>query len=286
MRETCFEAKIDELLAYPEHYFGESPSERWLLLCSSLSNYQIRLANFVIGNNRKWELVSALQKTIRRADKPTALKLISGFANMPEEYAYFLRRMCVIACEDVGPADDTLVKFVIACATIFSPKKMGGENHRLLCFLSEQMCDLPIRSRVYCSCESISLAAKNGTMPNLSTDDLEILSAIAKQKEIVQAAATVVHSWQKRNNWRAEGMMKFVGFSLPMEPEIINDPVPMSRTIFDLPSYCYDMHTRIGLAVLRRLVHGVGGAEAIRDLFVRNGTNSAHKAIWRSPVHG
>src|SRR5438105_11323137 len=106
MPKTHFESKLEELLAYPERWFGEAASERWFDLCSSLSTYQAPSLNFVIEKGRKWELVSALQKAIRRADKATALHVISGIANMPEEYGYFLRRMCVIACEDVGPADD------------------------------------------------------------------------------------------------------------------------------------------------------------------------------------
>ena len=32
------------------------------------------------------------------------LHLLSAIEGMPEEYAYFWRRLCVIACEDVGPA--------------------------------------------------------------------------------------------------------------------------------------------------------------------------------------
>jgi replication-associated recombination protein RarA len=131
-------SSLQELLTYPKRRFGEPASERWFDLCSSLGTYQAPSLNFPIEKERKWELVSALQKAIRRADKATALKLISGTTSIPDEYSYFWRRMCVIACEDVGPADHTLVKFVVACATIFSPQKMGPENHRLLCFLAEQ----------------------------------------------------------------------------------------------------------------------------------------------------
>jgi replication-associated recombination protein RarA len=61
--------------------------------------------------------------------------------SMPEEYAYFWRRLCVIACEDVGPADDVLASFVIACSTVFPPKKTAGANYRIICHLAEQMCD-------------------------------------------------------------------------------------------------------------------------------------------------
>src|SRR5437763_2027584 len=104
MPETLVQAESEQLLAYPELCFGQPASERWLDLCSSLSTYQAPSLNIPIEKDRRWELVSALQKAIRRADKATALKLISRIASMPEEYGYFWRRMSVIACEDIGPA--------------------------------------------------------------------------------------------------------------------------------------------------------------------------------------
>src|SRR5579864_8206885 len=220
MQEINLEAKIDELLAYPTQCFGEPASERWLSLCSSLSKYQSGSANFAIDKDRKWELVSGLQKSIRRADKSTALQLISGIRNMPEEYAYFWRRMCVIGCEDIGPADETLVKFIVACATVFSPKKMRLENHRLLYFLTEQMCDLPTRSRIGCSLEIISLAAEKRALPSLGPEDTVILDAIARQKAAVQAANTPLFEWQKKNKWRTEGLVTFLGLELPLEKKV------------------------------------------------------------------
>ena len=279
MQGPHLEAKAEELRSYPAHCFSEPASPRWLELCSALGTYEAPWDDLALDSDRKWELTSGIQKAIRRADKATALKLISGIASIPGEYTYFLRRMCVIACEDIGPADDTLVRFTIACATLFSARRAAAENHRLLCFLAEQMCDLLIRSRVYCSCETISLAAEKGMTPALSTDDLEILAAIARQKEAVQTATSGVDSWQRKNNWRSAGMLKFVGFSLPLPTSINSDPLPRSRIIFDLPSYCYDVHTRIGLAVLRRLLQGVNGAEGVRGLLQRNCTNIPHKVL-------
>ncbi len=195
-------SRLQELLTYPERCFGQPALQKWVYLCSSLSTYQAPSLNFPIEKARKWELVSALQKAIRRADKATALRLISGVANMPEEYGYFWRRMCVTACEDVGPADHILVKFVVACATIFSPQKMGPENHRLLCFLAEQMCDLATRSRVCCSFEIVSLAVEKGALPSLESEDRMILDAIARQKAAVHAANTPIYEWQKKHNSR------------------------------------------------------------------------------------
>ena len=74
-------SRLQELRTYPEHCFGEAASERWFGLCSSLSTYQAPSLNFPIEKDRKWELVSALQKAIRRADTATALKLIFGSAS-------------------------------------------------------------------------------------------------------------------------------------------------------------------------------------------------------------
>ncbi len=280
MRETYLEAKFEKLLAYPEHCFGEPASERWLSLCSSLSKCQIPSGKFAIERDRKWELVSALQKAIRRADKSTALRVISGTVNMPEEYAYFLRRLCVIACEDVGPSDDTLVKFVIACATMFSTQKPGPENFRLLRFLVQQMCDVPIRSRIYCSYEILSHATEKMAQPRLRPEERMIVDAIFQQKQTVNAGNTRLHEWQKQQSWRTAGLLKFVGFSLPLESHVRTDPLPAYKTIFDLPSYCYDMYTRVGLTVLRRLVHGVPGAHAIRDFFHWNSVRvPSHKVL-------
>ena len=279
MRQAHLQGEFEKLLAYPEHCFGERASEKWLSLCSSLSNYQAPSTSFPIEKNRKWELTSALQKSIRRADKTTALQLIAGIANMPEEYGYFLRRMCVIACEDVGPADDTLVRFTIACATIFSPKKLATDNHTLLCFLAEQMCDRPVRSRIYCSYSAIEPGIISSDLPQLSGADESIVSAIRKRLKAAQAQGNPQLAWQKKNDWRAEGLLKFVGLSLSEESCVNTDPLPPSRTIFDLPSYCYDMHTRIGLSVLHRLIRGTHGARGIREFFRQNRTNLAHKAV-------
>ena len=206
-----------------------------------------------------------------------ALHLLS--AVMPEEYAYFWRRLCVIACEDVGPADDTLAAFVVACSTVFLPKKTGSENYRIFCFLAQQMCDLVIRSRIYCSCGAIEPATIKSELPELRTQDKSIISAIMQRRAAVQVPENPWREWQKKNDWRAEGLLKFVGLTLPMEMTTMDTLVPPSKMLFDLPSYCYDMHTRVGLQMLKRLVRGVKGAEGIKEFFQRNSVKAPYRAL-------
>src|SRR5713101_9412864 len=134
--DFMFLGQLQKLLSYPESRWGDTASNRWVSLCTGLRDYQAPCTSVAINKERKWELVSAFQKSIRRGDKQMALGLISAMDSMPEEYAYFWRRLCDIACEDVGPADDNLAAVGVACATVFTPKKTGNKNYDLICFLA------------------------------------------------------------------------------------------------------------------------------------------------------
>jgi len=272
-------AQFQELLSYPQCRWAEAASERWRSLCNGLRDYNAPSRAFVIDTERKWELVSAVQKSIRRGDKQMALRLISAMDSMPKEYGYFWRRLCVIACEDVGPADDVLASFVVGCATVFPPKKTGRQNYDLICFLAEQMCDLSNRSRIYCSYAAIEPAAIKAELPELSSQDKSIITAIMQRRAAVEAPENPWRAWQKKNDWRAEGMLKFIGLTLPMELNRVHAPIPAYKMLFDLPSCCYDVHTRVGLRVLQRLVQGVQGAEGINEFFKKNRITGKHRAL-------
>jgi hypothetical protein len=274
-----FDRQIEELARYPSKWWGEDPSDRWVSLCSGIRGYRPPDRTLTLDGSRKWELVSAFQKSIRRAEKTTALRLVSAMDSMPGEYAYFWKRLCVIACEDIGPADDVLASFVVACATVFPPKATGSKNYDLFCFLSEQMCDLPHRSRIYCSCGIIEPAAISSTLPELEPGDGEIISAILACKGLVQRAETPWRAWQKKNDWRTQGLLRFVGFTPLLELTIDDTPVPPSKILFDLPSYSYDMYTRVGLAVLRWLMRDAKGAEGLRDLLRENKMKAPQKGL-------
>ncbi len=279
MQNDYVNTAIVELLRYPANRWGAVPSSRWLSLCADLRDYQPPSPTLTIDSERKWELVSALQKSIRRGDTQLALRMVSATDGMPDECAYFWRRLCVIACEDVGPADDVLASFVVACSKVFPPKKTGSKNYKLFCFLAGQMCDLPTRSRIYCSYGVIEPATIKSELPELTVEDKTIVSAIMQNRAAVEASQNPWREWQKKNDWRAEKLLRYVGLSLPLEMTKIEEPLPSSQVLFDLPSYCYDMHTRVGLKVLQKLVRGVDGAEGIRDFFQENKIKNAHRAL-------
>src|SRR5207248_3512220 len=107
----------------------------------------------------------------------------------------------------------------------------------------------------------------------------EIVSASLQRKAALQVPENPWLEWLRKDDWRAEGLLRFVGLRLPLEIIRNELPIPSSKIIFDLPSYCYDMHTRVGLQVLQQLVRGVTGAEGIKDFFAENKIKNAHRAL-------
>lgn len=60
---------------------------------------------------RKWQVSSAMQKSIRRGDGETAVQMAEGLSTLDPEYCW--RRLPVIAMEDIGLADPMLVGAVL-----------------------------------------------------------------------------------------------------------------------------------------------------------------------------
>jgi hypothetical protein len=271
--------RFQELLAYPSRNWDEPASTRWFSLCARMRDYEAPSKQLAISKKQKWELISAFQKSIRRGDKLMALRLTSAMDKMPEEYGYFWKRLCVIACEDIGPADDLLATFVTACEAVYSARKADGVYYDLVCFLTEEMCDLSNRSRIYCSYSMIDTMLSTTCLPEYSVEDREIISAITQRKASLLEPKSRWEEWLKKNDWRAGQLLRFIGLTLPMEMTGVQLAVPQHRMLFGLPSYCYDMHTRVGLEMLRRIVRGVRGAEEIAELLERNKVQNAHRVL-------
>jgi hypothetical protein len=162
---------------------------------------------------------------------------------------------------------------------LIAPKRNWEENYRLWCFLIEQMCDLPIRSRIYCSYAALDPAIDTGELPQLNVSDIQIIDSIVERKREVLTSQAAWPRWQRKNNWRAEELLRFVDMPRPTSLTIDETPAPGHKMLLDLPSYSYDVHTRVGLEMLRRLAQGIPGAEAISDLLCRYQVKNAHRAL-------
>lgn len=61
-----FPEQINHLRDYQEIRWGLCASTRWIPLCQALREYEARCRSVAINPERKWEVVSAFQKAVRR----------------------------------------------------------------------------------------------------------------------------------------------------------------------------------------------------------------------------
>lgn len=252
---------VDQMRSAYAEWPGMAPSSWWEEACEALRIYQPPVKSLEIKNKeRKWEVVSAYQKSVRRGHTDLALKLVSGMCSMPEELGYYWRRVCVTAAEDVGPSSNHVMNFVLVASSVYTPKKAADYQYKVLCFLTEMMCATE-RSRAYCMMSIIEGLIQGGVMPQSLTDyEREMV------KRIKETPST--GTWSAKNNWRGEGMPKFQECKIHHKFDVLNDEVDELVLLKGLPSYCYDMHTRVGKGVLIRMC----GFSVVKAFFEKNPT--------------
>lgn len=237
----------------------------WKTLLDELSDeiHRSPSSTLVIKNvGRKWELVSAYQKTVRRGDVPLAIQLVSAMASLNGERQYMWRRICTVAAEDIGAGNSVLMIFVLAASSVFTPSTLPPtQTTALWAFLTRLMC-LSAKSRLYCQLSLLHEAwgERGSENPTFRTSELgrqlgKIVSTDFRSTDLLPAAR-----WLATANWRAEGMA--VG---PLWHEMLCTAdqeagrltvrpwsPPQAVTLKGLPSYCYDKHTQTGKAALSR----------------------------------
>jgi hypothetical protein len=230
---------------------------RWQELHSLLLTFSPTTSKVVVRDqNRRWELVSAYQKSIRRADAPVALKIVSAFDSIPQHRGYLWRRLLTTVAEDVGPADPVLVAFALYCAVVFRKAPAEVQQH-VLAYLTVQMCSLSHRSRVWCSLSVISEKARECT--TLSDQAKRVVQTAVQ----IPAPQTSLHAWLRQKSWMTEGMSKFAVLDSLWRLVPVDAQPEAGIVLCGLPSYAYDMHTRVG----RRALVFCCGRKPIKQFF-------------------
>ena len=251
-----FELHLETLKHYPQTIWKLEPTSYWLQLCEELSHYQPPARHLTLKNvERKWELVSSFQKSIRRADLKMALPLVSAMASFPAEWAYFWRRLTIIALEDVGPAAPELVLFVVVCGTLYTPGKTGGDKlYHLVSFLTDRLCSVAARSRVYCSLVVSAEILSRIPVPTFSEWEVTLLDWMAGVTNLEEQPDSYLTAWKAKNKWRGDGLLRYLCLDLPFPLRAVELPVPQHTILYGLPSCGYDMYTRTGRQMLKRLI--------------------------------
>ena len=248
---------VDSLLSYPACMWHENPSKRWIDLCTRLKEYEATAdcLGILQDRERKWELVSSYQKIVRRGLADLSPWLVSEFLSLGRmEWAYCWRRICVTAAEDVGFADPELMNFVIACSTLFRPSAGPEALRNVWEFLTKEMCRAQ-RSRVYCQLALVSDGIKRGDLSGvMSSWEQAIIEELKARPSVTDGdQCTAKTKWALKNDWRADGMLKFQATIQTAFEVHATGPDVAYQLLSGLPDFSYDKHTRSGKAVCARL---------------------------------
>lgn len=263
-----------------------------------------------VNPDRKWEISSAYQKSIRRSKLAPALKCISAMSHIPDGIDYLWRRACTTAAEDIGPANDLLMAHVVHCATVCMKKEVTtAYSVAMLVACTEAMVKSD-KSRIYCQL-SIIEGVFNNPQEDLFASVVDFdgpalwkpvedhIVKLLQEPAIAQVATHLpqwvadIYKFYRKNSWRTEHMMKFAAYafsSLPYE-KLGAEPLPLPGAdkqkveadlvgggvtqCWGLPSFCYDMHTRTGKMAILRFT----GVKPIRAFFDELGLKKERQQV-------
>lgn len=210
---------------------------------SRMEQLDVEPVNIKVKNKRrKWEIASALQKAVRRGDRELMMKLVSAISTVPEWYAYFLRRTCVILAEESGPMNMGTLEYACLLYPIAAKKDLlDGKSFAGIMLSLLMMAIEKEKARDLCSLELISIYAKDS---GIETEWEKSLIEIMQKSEFSEWGKKLNSLTSDLFGWLTVPAGTFDG--LFDEQTKLSQELKTARLIGGLPEYAYDMHTRVG----------------------------------------
>jgi len=100
------------------------------------------------AGDQHYDTISAFHKSVRGSDPDAAMYYLARMLQSGEDPLYIARRMVIIASEDVGLADNTLLPLVTSCYT--AVEKIGMPECRIaMAHATVALCLAPKSTRAY-----------------------------------------------------------------------------------------------------------------------------------------
>lgn len=198
------------------------------------------------NTERRWEVVSAWQKAVRRGDTEQALRLVSAVVSGEdwESIKLLWRRIGVTAIEDVGLANLPLVALCLAMGALYSKIAYRAVSpHKAMEFLSIKLCS-GVKDRTF---NNLLLLNYYGEHVNKLPPLMFSWYSDLKPKE--EYPEDPLHKFIFSMSWATEGLGKVIVDAVNLgkdssEVEVF-DAQPYGL-VKGIPEYAYDMHTRTG----------------------------------------
>lgn len=118
------------------------------------------------AGDQHYDTISAFHKSVRGSDADAALYYLARMLQSGEDPLYIARRMVVIASEDVGLADNTLLPLVTSCYT--AVEKIGMPECRIaMAHATVALCLAPKSTRAYRALNNAFAALKEPGVASL-----------------------------------------------------------------------------------------------------------------------
>lgn len=186
---------------------------------------------------------------------------------------YLWRRVCTTAIEDVALANPPLLAFTLACAESFTPSKFPALQKPVIYWLLGAMaaslkdrtpCNMSVVWSFYAEAAEEVRAEYDKT---LSGEGKHLAWAISGHQSY-EPTNPIAH-YVVGQQWRTEGMGAFFPLAQTLqdgEHHVLKPELMPSCMIMGLPSYAYDVHTKVGKCVMARL-SGYADAKALFDKY-------------------
>lgn len=210
--------------------------------------------------DKKWLLVSGLQKAIRRGRAEKARQCAHAVMGIDSDYLW--RRLCVIALEDIGWGNPDVCAMVLAVATNKKFRATHGEKP-LLFFLVDMLAG-SIKDRTLCDFVNVwHHTAKEKLTSDKTLFNHSVINSdmpfVGKYMAVKGRMALKIPLWlpvQKQWNMLKES---------EMFGSIKHDVA--EQDIYGIPASAYDQHTMVGK---KALAYFAKACDPIREWFVKH----------------
>lgn len=219
----------------------------------------------LVNESRRWEVVSAFQKAIRRGlpDVATRMGTAMCSSNSPEIMGHLWRRITVISMEDVGFGNEPLMAFCFIAYDVFSKKANLMVSQPMAMFLLHALASSNLKDRSICDMAVIrSIVGEVHSKP-AERERIHALNDTVHQYIDMAMESTDYQSDVAWETWLSKERTKSLDMSdvylatkLLVKSQghgiVDNGPGPTYAMIKGMPSFCYDMYTRSGKRALAR----------------------------------
>lgn len=219
----------------------------------------------LVNEDRRWEIISGMQKACRRGDHVMATRLASAMCSTGnnEVLLHLWKRITVTAMEDIGFGNEPLIGFSLICFDVMTKAAMLHQSADLAMFLVHCLASTHVKDRTICDLGVIDEILSEASIPQIH----RLLNCGPEAQRFIEMCndKKYYESDSDSDNWLKTQGAKTAGLAAVFIPakslvdwgsagQESGGEEPAFEMIKGCPSYAYDMYTRSGKRAIKNFV--------------------------------